>query len=101
MTDERDRSKRSVKFNSKCETRGVVPYSEVYGVHPRIFDFDASGIKIPCNYKTFVHDERDIGRGISILDNSPSDSGPRRSAEISLHGRRGGSSIAACHRPCV
>ena len=41
-------------FNNIIEFFEVVPYSEVYGSHPSLFDFDAAGRKIPR-----VHNRRE------------------------------------------
>ena len=41
-------------FNNIIEIFEVVPYSEVYGSHPSVFDFDAVGRKIPR-----VHNRRE------------------------------------------
>ena len=34
-------------FNDVVDFYNIVPYSEVYGLHPRTFNFDAQGRKIP------------------------------------------------------
>ena len=40
------RRSKSVRFSPLVALHRVVPYSEVYGVHPRTFDFDAHGNRI-------------------------------------------------------
>jgi len=39
---------------------GVQPYSEVYGIHPREFDFDEQGEKIPRNARPARQDSRSL-----------------------------------------
>ena len=45
---------RNVKFDTTILKMQVVPYSEVYMVHPREFNFAANGDKVPSAYKPIV-----------------------------------------------
>ena len=40
------RRRKSVRFSPLVAQHGVTAYSEVYGMHPRTFDFDAHGNRI-------------------------------------------------------
>ena len=47
-----------VLFREIVEIFEVVPYSEVYGLHPRCFNFDAQGRKIPSANTVREHPSR-------------------------------------------
>lgn len=46
LLQEEPRKFRMVSVDSFHSVHSVVPYSEVYGMHPKYFDFDASGEKV-------------------------------------------------------
>ena len=43
-------SRQLIRFASKVTVGTVVPYSEIYGVHPRLFVFAKDGSQVPTGY---------------------------------------------------
>ena len=42
-----------VRFMGKKDQMEITPYSEVYGMHPRLFDFDRDGRQVLSNHFSF------------------------------------------------
>ena len=59
-----------VRFAKRVTRVDVVPYAEVYGVHPRLFHFSRDGTMVPASY--FLNDPFETqGRGRREISPSP------------------------------
>ena len=77
-----------VSFHPLARIRSIQPYSEVYGLHPRLFDFDQYGNKIkkcmtvnPMSQKTVVGQSLGGGVRMHARHNTDRDDSGRADAE--------------------